>query len=107
MESLDVRVGTRMARKNNFCHFAWNHGPVEVKHDDISSKIFGWVDFFVFVLLMFALGFATNAKMYALLLGKHDHSVSISYAGPFHLHLASWPTQTQQLQVLAGLLLDV
>ena len=81
--------------------------PVEVKHDDISSKIFGWVDFFVFVLLMFALGFATNAKMYALLLGKHDHSVSISYAGPFHLHLASWPTQTQQLQVLAGLLLDV
>ena len=41
---------------------------VQVKHDDMSSKVFGWVDFFVFVLLTFALGFATNAKMYALLL---------------------------------------
>ena len=51
-----------------------SHIPcAEVKHNDMSSKIFGWVDFFVFVLLMFALGFATNAKMYALLLGKHDN----------------------------------
>jgi len=40
--------------------------PDGVKRDDMSSKIFGWVDFFAFVLLMFALGFATNAKMYAL-----------------------------------------
>ena len=43
---------------------------VQVKHGDMSSIVFGWVDFFVFVLLTFALGFATNAKMYALLLGK-------------------------------------
>ena len=42
----------------------------QVKHDDMSSKVFGWLDFFVFVLLTFALGFATNAKMYALLLGN-------------------------------------
>lgn len=106
MESLDV-VGTRMARNNNFCHFIWNYVPFEVKRDDMSSKIFGWVDFFAFVLLMFALGFATNAKMYALLLGKHDNSISISHAGPFHLDLWPGKTQTQQLQVLAGLLLDV
>lgn len=43
-------------------------GP-EVKKEDMSSYIFGWIDFFVVVLLMFALGFSTNAKMYALPLG--------------------------------------
>lgn len=48
------------------CWLMFSLYPDGVKHDDISSKIFGWVDFFVFVLLMFALGFATNAKMYAL-----------------------------------------
>ncbi|CAE7351802.1 unnamed protein product [Symbiodinium natans] len=40
--------------------------PDGVKKDDICSKFFGWMDFFVFLLLMFALGFDTNAKMYAL-----------------------------------------
>lgn len=44
--------------------------PVQVKHDDVTSKVFGWADFFVFVLLTFALGFATNAKMYALPLDR-------------------------------------
>lgn len=48
------------------CWLMFSIYPDGVKHNDMSSKIFGWVDFFVFVLLMFALGFATNAKMYAL-----------------------------------------
>ncbi len=48
------------------CWMMFHLYPDGVKHGDVSSKVFGWIDFFVFVLLMFALGFATNAKMYAL-----------------------------------------
>jgi hypothetical protein len=61
-------------KTNPFCRCVRALPPrdttVQVKRGDMSSMVFGWVDFFVFVLLTFALGFATNAKMYALLLGK-------------------------------------
>ncbi|CAK9019806.1 unnamed protein product [Durusdinium trenchii] len=56
--------GTVIAVLN--CWLMFGLYPEGVKKEDMSSYIFGWIDFFVVVLLMFALGFSTNAKMYAL-----------------------------------------
>lgn len=69
--------------------------PNGVKHDDMSSKVFGWVDFFVFVLLTFALGFATNAKMYAL---SWQAYFSMCFLNPFDTTIFSRGAADVQLQ---------
>ena len=60
--------------------------PVGIKDDHVLSKVFGWLDFFVFVLLMFALGFGTNAKMYAL---SWQAYFSMCFLNPFDKTLFS------------------
>ncbi|CAE7336161.1 unnamed protein product [Symbiodinium sp. KB8] len=60
--------------------------PDGVKKDETWTKVFGWVDFLVFVLLMFGLGFATNGKMYAL---SWQAYFSMCFLNPFDQTLFS------------------
>ena len=68
------------------CWLIFYFFPDGVKTDETWTKVFGWVDFLVFVLLMFGLGFATNGKMYAL---SWQAYFSMCFLNPFDQTLFS------------------
>ena len=68
------------------CWLTFYFFPDGVKTDETWTKVFGWVDFLVFVLLMFGLGFATNGKMYAL---SWQAYFSMCFLNPFDQTLFS------------------